>query len=123
MQHLAADIEVLIYHKHAQTGITRPDGAGQSGSSRTNDHKVSLVIPLDAVGSLRGRLGYAATEGSRTDTSDRTVLEEISPADGLVVLRLPSMRTCVTFPGHAFLPCSQHPRCSTSGANSKTDFG
>ncbi len=83
VQHLAADIEILIDDEHGETGIACPDRARQSGTPGTDDDKIHLVVPLDAVGArpLRGRRGGAGAERCGADTGRHASLDEISPAD------------------------------------------
>jgi hypothetical protein len=106
VQHLAANVEVLINNEHAQAGIPRPDGAGQSGRPRTDNDKVCFIVPLDAIdgGPLRRRLANAGAEGGRADASHRAVREEIAPADGFFAFGLRLFGLAVALPGHVFSP-------------------
>ena len=84
VQHLAADIVVLVDHQYVKTRVPRADRARQPGTPRADDQHVHLVVPLDAVGAhaLRGCAADAAcatTECSSADTGRHAPLKEISP--------------------------------------------
>ena len=83
VQHLAADVEVLIDDDHGQAGIARPNGARQPGAPCADDDDVRLVVPLDAVGTrrLRGSVAGATAESCCADTGNHALFDEISPAD------------------------------------------
>ena len=57
VQHLAADVEVLIDDNHGCAQVARPDGGGQAGAPCADDYDVRLVMPTNRVrrGALRQR--------------------------------------------------------------------
>src|SRR5262249_46050166 len=83
VQHLAADVEILIDHEHPQIGVACPDGAGHAGRSRADDQNVRLVVPLDLARGLRRRLGDTKSGGA--SSGDCAAREEVSPTEGLIV--------------------------------------
>src|SRR6185436_15132999 len=52
MQHLAAEVEVLVDDDHRCAKVPRPNGSGQAGAASSDDDDVGLVGPWNG---LRGR--------------------------------------------------------------------
>src|SRR5262249_3771175 len=50
VQHLAADIEILVDDDHRRAKITRANGRGQAGTSSSDDDDVCFVVPSNRLG-------------------------------------------------------------------------
>src|SRR5437879_10274308 len=49
MQHLAAEVEVLVDDDHGGPKVTRTNGSGQAGASSSDDDDIRLIVPLDGL--------------------------------------------------------------------------
>src|SRR5437016_3775574 len=49
MQHLAAEVEVLVNDDDGGPKVTRTNGSGQAGASSSDDDDIRLIVPLDGL--------------------------------------------------------------------------
>ena len=89
MQHLAADVEILIDEDHRRAEVARANGGGQPDAPRTYDDDIGLVVPSNGVGRGLLRQGVSRHRQNRcTGGGARSFGDEIAPADGLIALNL-----------------------------------
>src|SRR5437762_13465520 len=97
MQHLAAQVEVLVDDDHRCAKVPRPNGSGQAGAASSDDDDVGLVVPLNG---LRGRnLSQSCSRRRQNSCTDAgsSLLDEIAPADSLLGLKLSIFLITVPF--------------------------
>jgi hypothetical protein len=89
VQHLAANVEILIDQDDRRSQVARANGGGQPDATRTDDDDIGLVIPVNGVrrGLRRQRVPRHRQNGG-ADAGGRAFGDEIAPADRLLALNL-----------------------------------
>ena len=104
VQHLAAKVEVLIDDDHRRAEIARANRRRKARAPAADDDDIGLVVPPDGLG--RRHLGRCRSRGRehrcRADTGRCARLDEIAPADGLLVLIPAILLNDVPLLGHLF---------------------
>ncbi len=100
---LAADVEVLVDHEHGCAEVARPDGGMQPHAARAKDNDIGFIIPFDAL--RADALRRAPCQNGRTHAGGSAALEEVAPAESLLVLSASwFFPPCVALLGHVLPP-------------------
>src|SRR5262249_52115649 len=96
MHQLAADVEVLVDNEHGRPEVPCPDGGVQPHTPRHKDNDIRFIVPFNA---LSACLACPRQHG-RTDPCGGSALEEITPAESLLFLKLWFFPPGVALLGH-----------------------
>jgi hypothetical protein len=83
MNQLPADIEILVDDEYRRPEIAGPNGSMQPDASRSEDHDVNIIVPLNGL-----RVRFARRQNCGANAGGCTALEERAPAQRLLLLKL-----------------------------------